>query len=49
MTEGSSSSSKELGRVVVGIAEDVMGEPYTIAPYDDAFAFTGPGHIDRVR
>jgi hypothetical protein len=27
----------------------VMGEPYTIAPYDDAFAFTGLGHIDRVR
>ena len=41
--------AEKLGGIVVGIAEDVMGEPYTIAPYDDAFAFTGSGHIDRVR
>jgi hypothetical protein len=38
-----------LGRAVVRIAEDLMRECFTGAPYDDAFAFTGPGHIDRVR
>jgi hypothetical protein len=27
----------------------LMRECFTGAPYDDAFAFTGPGHIDRVR
>ena len=32
--------AKELGRIVVGIAEDVMDEPYIIAPHDDGFAVT---------
>jgi hypothetical protein len=41
--------AKELGRVVVGIAEDVMGEPYTIAPHDDGFAVIGPADINGVR
>jgi hypothetical protein len=38
------SSLKELGRAVVRIAEDLMRECFTGAPYDDAFAFTGPGY-----
>ena len=41
--------AEELGRVVVGIAEDVMGEPHTIAPHDDGFAVTGPADIHGVR
>jgi hypothetical protein len=41
--------AEELGRAVVGIAEDVMGEPYTIAPHDDGFAVTGPADINGVR
>jgi hypothetical protein len=38
------SSLKELGRAVVRISEDLMRECFTGAPYDDAFAFTGPGY-----
>ena len=41
--------AEELGGIVVGIAEDVMGEPYTIAPHDDGFAVTGPADINGVR
>ena len=48
MTEDLVIVAKKLGGIVVGIAEDLMGERFTIAPYDDGFAFTGPAHIDGV-